>query len=79
MLLKELMIGVLLVTLLVVLPIVLVGLWLMPVMEAEHLEYIQLCQDNGFTELQCELRYKELEMSRSYDQVYISPGTGIYK
>lgn len=79
MLLKELIIGVALVTLLVVLPIVVAVLWLEPVIEAEHLEYIQLCQDNGFTELQCELQYKELEMSRSYEQVYISPGTGIVK
>lgn len=53
-------------------------LWAAGVMEAEQVEYMQLCQDNGYTELQCQLRYKELSMShRSDDYSYISVGTGI--
>jgi hypothetical protein len=52
--------------------------WAAGVMEAEHAEYMQLCQDNGYTELQCQLRYKELTMShRSGDYSNISVGTGI--
>ncbi len=53
-------------------------LWAAGVMEAEQVEYMQLCQDNGYTELHCQLRYKELSMShRSDDYSYISVGTGI--
>jgi len=40
-------------------------------LEAEYAEYIQLCQDNGYSELQCELRYKELQMSGNYETTYM--------
>ena len=54
--------------------------WGAEVMEAEQAEYMQLCQDNGYTELHCRLRYKELSMShRNDDYTYIPVGTGIVK
>lgn len=70
---KETIIGAVLLGLLILFIV-----WVAGVLEAEQAEYMQLCQDNGFTEMQCQLRYKGLSMShRSDDYSYISVGTGI--
>jgi capsular polysaccharide biosynthesis protein len=59
------------ITVLFILGIIFISIFGVHIIQEEYADYIQLCQDNGYSELQCELRYKELQMSGNYETTYM--------